>query len=497
MKNKKLILNTYSSLANQIIVIVCGLILPRVFLQFYGSEINGLITSITQFINFISFMELGVGAVVQSALYKPLAEHNNDKVSMIIKSADNFFKKILKIFMIYLCAIIVIYPIFINQNYGYIYICSLILILSISLFAQYYFGLVNQLLVVADQRAYISYFINGLTTIGNTLVSMFLIYHFNSNIHIVKLFSSLIYLIRPIFLYYYVKKNYKLDKNIKIIGEPIKQKWSGMTQHISAIVLANTDSIILSVFSTLSNVSIYSIYYMIVNSINNIINSLTVGFQSLLGQLIVTKKLDEANELFTRFELIMHSIITVFFTCTGILIVSFVKLYTLNIDDANYIQPLFSALLTIGQAFFCIRTTYYCVIKAAGHYQETQVSAVIEMLLNIIISIIFVINYGIIGVTIGTLVAILYRTIYCVIYASRRILHRPIKKFIRQCTLDLLISSLTIITMHFVNINAYTYFSWFIKSIICFIICSFTFLIVNVIFNKKELISLIYGGKFN
>ena len=58
MKDKKLFLNTLSSFSYQIISIICAFILPRCFLVTYGSEVNGLVTSITQFLGFISLMDL-------------------------------------------------------------------------------------------------------------------------------------------------------------------------------------------------------------------------------------------------------------------------------------------------------------------------------------------------------------------------------------------------------------------------------------------------------
>ena len=90
-REKKLRINSILSLINQIVVIVHGLIIPRLFISCYGSTVYGLISSITQFLSVISLMELGMGAVVQSALYAPLANKDNEKISCIIKSSESFF----------------------------------------------------------------------------------------------------------------------------------------------------------------------------------------------------------------------------------------------------------------------------------------------------------------------------------------------------------------------------------------------------------------------
>ena len=75
-RKRRLFYNTISSLIFQLTTIICGFILPRLILTAFGSEVNGLVNSIIQFLGIISFLELGVGAVVQSTLYKPLAEKN-------------------------------------------------------------------------------------------------------------------------------------------------------------------------------------------------------------------------------------------------------------------------------------------------------------------------------------------------------------------------------------------------------------------------------------
>ena len=100
-RKEKLLLNTISSLSFQITTIICGFILPRLILNSYGSEVNGLINSITQFLGIISFLELGVGAVIQSSLYKPLAVNDQEQVSKVVVSGQKFFSKLALILLIY------------------------------------------------------------------------------------------------------------------------------------------------------------------------------------------------------------------------------------------------------------------------------------------------------------------------------------------------------------------------------------------------------------
>ena len=65
--------NTLCSLLQHLCTILCGLILPREILIHYGSDMNGLVLSITRFLSYTALLELGIGAVIPAALYSPLA----------------------------------------------------------------------------------------------------------------------------------------------------------------------------------------------------------------------------------------------------------------------------------------------------------------------------------------------------------------------------------------------------------------------------------------
>lgn len=61
MRSKKALANISVALILQIVAIICGLILPRLIISTFGSDVNGLINSITQFLGYIILLEAGVG----------------------------------------------------------------------------------------------------------------------------------------------------------------------------------------------------------------------------------------------------------------------------------------------------------------------------------------------------------------------------------------------------------------------------------------------------
>lgn len=494
MKNKKLLHNTISSFTFQIITILCGLILPRLILESYGSEVNGLINSITQFLGIVSFLELGVGAVVQSALYKPLSERDSNEISKIIVSANKFFRKLATILVIYVIILLFIFPIISNQNFGYLYTGILILSMSISSFAQYYFGIVNRLLLIADQRGFIVYNIQTITLIINTCLCYVFI-NVGASIQIVKLMTSIVFLIRPIILTCYVRKKYKINYKIRYSKEPIKQKWNGVAQHISSVVLDSTDIVILTIFTTLSQVSIYSVYNMVISGVKQLLIASTNGIQAVFGELWAKQKITELLNEFSLIEWIIHTITIIIFGSTWILIIPFIQVYTKGISDINYVQPIFAFLITLANSLHCLRLPYNIMILAGGHYKQTQKIYIYVALINIIVSIISVNKFGLIGVAIGTLVAMLFHTVCLAYYVSVNLIKWPFKNFIKQILIDIITLICIYLLTRWIIFNNTNYFNWIIMAIKVFITVTLTAIIINLLFFKEKIKRLFKSKK--
>ena len=491
MRGKRLFYNTISSLVFQVTTIVCGFILPRLILNAFGSEVNGLVNSIAQFLGVISFLELGVGAVVQSALYKPLAEKNQEDVSKIIASANKFFTRLGQILLIYVIVLVIVYPQFAGKNFGFAYTATLIVAISISSFAQYFFGIVNRLLLTADQRGYIQYNVQTLAVVCNT-AACFVLIRVGCSIQIVKLTTSLIYLLQPFLIYLYVRHHYSIDRKIKYIKEPIPQKWNGIAQHVAAVILDGTDTIVLTLFATLSDVSIYSVYFLVVKGVKQLFMSMTNGITSLIGELWAKQELKELNKTFSWTEWVIHTGTTFVFGLTAILIVPFVKVYTLGIHDANYIQPLFAALIVAANAGHCLRLPYNIIILAAGHYKQTQNNYIIAAILNIVVSVVTVKAWGLIGVAIGTLVAMGYQTVWMAVYDSKNLIKWPLRNFAKQIFVDGLTVIIGFFTTRMIAMPEATYIEWVFLAVKTAFIWVVIVGVLNMVFYRDKMQSMIH-----
>lgn len=427
-RTKNSTLNIVFALLLQFTVFIRGLILPRIIIPAYGSDVNGLISSITQFLSYISLLEAGVGSIFRASLYKPLANRDMYSVSGIVNEQKRFYRKIGIIFIFYVLVLCFVYPMIAKTKLDKVYIISCILILSISTFAEYFVSLPYSSLLSADQKIRISYIVSIVYTIVNIIVALFWV-ALKADIRMIYLSMCIIGLLRPLFYIMYVRKHYALKKDAKADKNALNQRWNGMVHHFAFYIHTNTDSTILTVFISTAMVSVYNVYGAIIFGVEKIITSISSGAAASLGNLIASSDQKNVNNTINVFELIQGGAATVIYTITAIMLVPFVRIYTVNMTDMNYIQPAFGYMLILAEAIYCFRCIYSTVSMNANKFRETQIGAIMECSLNLIISLLLVIVFklGILGVAIGTVAAMFSRYAFEVWFLSKDVIYRSQK----------------------------------------------------------------------
>ena len=71
---------------------VANMIIPRYIILAYGSEVNGLSSSITHVLTIVNLIQAGLGSSVTYLLYKPLEENDRIALASIITSAKRIYR---------------------------------------------------------------------------------------------------------------------------------------------------------------------------------------------------------------------------------------------------------------------------------------------------------------------------------------------------------------------------------------------------------------------
>lgn len=488
----KAFLNMTTSLVDQIVTIVCGLIAPRLILMAFGSTYNGVISSATQFLNMINILTLGITAATRVALYKPLANGDTMAVSSIVKATKNYMRKVAVGVIIYAALLCIIYPFVSNNELTHLQNAGLIAIVSIGTFANYFFSISDFTLLTAAQATYVNNITNVIKTVTNTICVAILI-NLNCSIYTVKLGSSLIFFVAPAILSIYVRKKYSIVKKCKPDNAGIKGKRATAFHSISNAVHDNVALVTLTFFTDAKVISVYTVYYFVVGKIKSLLSVVTSGMEAAFGDMWAKKEYENLKEKFRTYEYMLFTFTTVIFSCVGVLILPFVAVYTKGVNDVNYILPELAVVITVAEAMHCIRQPYLTLVYSTGSFEETKWGAALEAIINIVVSVVMVNLIGITGVVIGTLVANTFRTVQFALYVSRKILKRNIMEIVYRFLWLILTVALIIVLALFVNealIFEVSWLGWIMNSAIVFAISMVCTVITSMIFYKKDICNL-------
>ena len=377
------------------------------------------------------------------ALYKPLANEDDEGISEIFNLIGQTFRKIAGVFVCFAVVLSVSMKFFVDTQYSWFFVFTMVLILSTQTYLGYYMGMPYRFLMTADQKLYIIQFTQIITTVLNLLLCL-LVMRLGGGIHMVKLTSVSVFLLNPLVQRLYVKRHYHLSRKVTAGNTQHIQKRDGVIHHLSYFIHRNTDVVILSLLGSLHAVSVYSVYHTVINVLEQLLASISSGLSGLVGRLIARKAIRELNRIVDRYEACSNVLATGVATVCAILILPFVSIYTGGVTDVQYRQPLFAILMIAGSYAYSIRHPFGCVVSAAGHYRQTRAGAVGEVVINLALSLILVKPLGLVGMALGTFAAMSFRTLHTVWYLSKHILHRPVWRFLLRLGCNLMVSGILI-----------------------------------------------------
>ncbi len=490
MRNKQAFKNMLSNIILQVIISISGIILPRFFIAGYGSEMNGLISSINQFITYMGLVEAGIGSAAIVSLYKPLADKDHYRINRILSGAKRFYFKSGYIFLSLVVALIIFYPMLRNNSIDSWVVRWMILILAGSGIVDYFLLGKYRVLLTADQRSYVITSAQSIGTILNTVITIGLI-QIHANVLLVKLVATLVYVLRFIIIYAYARRHYtyinfreKPDKNA------FKQRWDVLAHQISNMVVSNTDMITLTVFGgakALLEVSVYSVYNLVGYALFSLMNAFNSGLTASFGEIISKGEKKTLENTFSNYEYMYFTLQSICYTCMSILILPFVSVYTAGITDAVYVRPVVAAMFCVIGYAQTIRTPGLTIICAAGHYTQTRNRALLEAAINLVVSIALVRPLGMVGVLIGTICSYAYRSVDIIIYNARYLVKGTMKKTLERIIRNLLTAAAVITVMLMITPSLMTSWTqWFLYAVLTGVVTSAVFGVVNFIFEPQQ-----------
>ena len=161
---KKGAFNVIYGLLGQIITICLGIVIPRLVLVSYGSEVNGLLNSVNQIFVYFSLFEAGVGVASLQALYAPVAQEDRGRINGIIAATHRFYCKAGVLYALAVTALAFVYPFVVKTEISYWVIVGVILFGGLGNCLNFLYQGKYKILMQAEGYTYIS---TNITTIIN------------------------------------------------------------------------------------------------------------------------------------------------------------------------------------------------------------------------------------------------------------------------------------------------------------------------------------------
>lgn len=461
MRTRKALGNLSANLGLQFVTALSGFIVPLLLIKHYGSEVNGLIGSIKQFMGYLALVEAGVGAATIAALYGPLGKNDHCAVNSILAATRGVYRKSGIAFGFCVVILAVAYPyILIGQGEPLTMSILIVIIGGGSLLEYFVIGQYRALLT-ASQKNYLISNVQSIATACNTLVSSMLILG-NANVEVVQVVATSIFASRVVLVRHFALKHFPdLDFRARPDYPAISQRWSALMHQVVGVVVFNSPVVIITLFCGLREVSVYLVYGMIMGAITGLLGAFSSGLLGGFGELIAGGDRGTLAQAYSNYQYIFFALTNWVFSSAALLLIPFVAIYSAGFSDAEYVRPELAAAFLLIALANCLRIPPMTLVVAAGHFSQTMWRAVIEALVSLTASLVLVHTMGVLGVLIGNLCGYAYRTIDFLIYADLRIARRSVLATVRVISINLLASGLVILSCsRLFVIQPPNYLSW-------------------------------------
>lgn len=485
-RTKKFAMNSLVSALSQIVVLIVGFITPRIMIQTYGSEINGLVSSLHQIISYISLVEAGIGGAAIFSLYKPLANKDHSGINRILAAAKKSYSQAGYVFSAGIFIVAVIYA-FIqsSESLSFFTIFILALVSGANGCCDFFLVSGRKVILTADQRNFVLSGIGIIQTIIRTVIICLLAY-FKVDVVLVYTLALLPLIFKVFAILKYTKKKYPfINYKVEPDKEALNKRWDVIFQQILGTVQVGAPAIIATFLLSLSYVSVYTVHNMVVAGINSLLSIFIVGLPSGFGELIAKNEQKTLQKSVSEFEVAYNYVLSIVYGLTFVLIIPFVSIYTKNFTDFNYYDPLFAVTIVLNGLLYNIKTPQSMLIQSAGMYKETRYRVMAQGILLIVFGLIFGYFWGLAGIMLGSCVSNLYRTIDLFHFVPKYITHVKARTSIFRAIGVLFNIAIIILPSLFIKIELNGYIDWIIYALVYAVYSVIVVTLSVLVFDRK------------
>lgn len=467
----------------RVVATLCPFIMRTVLLYILGVEYLGLNSLFTSLLSFLSLAELGIGNAMVYAMYKPVAQDDDEAICALLKLYKKLYRIIGTIILVIGLILLPFVEKLVNGSYPpeiNPYILFLIYLFH-TVISYFLFGYKQSILmafhrndIISKRATILRLFMYGMQALILFVTKNYYLYIIMLPIYTISTNLANSWIVDKYYPQYVCRGEVP-----KEVSESIKRNvLSLIGNKLSDIVLNSSDNLILSIFIGLSMVAMYDNYYYVFNAVVGlalvIYNSLTAG----LGNSLELESIEKNYHDFKTLTFLNAWFVTWCTSCLISLMQPFMTIWVgKELMFSNTVVILFGIYFYIFESEKIVLTYK----DAAGLWWPDRFRPYVVMATNLILNIATVQIWGVYGVIISTIVSLLISFPW-----SGSVLYKYLFKvnfkeylgmYLKYLVVAVVTCSITFVICDFIKGNVFL--QLIVRLLICCIIPNVIFLILN------------------
>ncbi len=411
-RTKNSMFNLLASLGGQFLSTILRFAVRTVFINVLGKSYLGINGYFSDILNMLSLTELGIDTAINYKLYKPLAEHDEKRVRVLLKFYKSAYRAIALVILALGLLLVPVLP-FIIKNYENLATIGINVPLVYILFlmqsvSSYMFFAYRSAIMKANQKRYILDLVDNVIIIGTNIAQIIILVKtknfviYTASVIVFKLIMNFINACITQWFYpeYFIKEPDSLEKTE--IRDLFKDCGALFVYKANTVVLKGTDNMVLGTFLGMDYVGLYSNYLLFYVTIKSYLGMIYSAVRASAGNLFATEDVDVQYRFFQTMN---YLTIVLFGTaCVGVSACGDELLNTWIGNSYVIAQP-FAILIGIEILMYGLKLNLGQIRTITGVFRQAWKRPILSVIINLVTSIILVQVIGIYGVIIGTILS--------------------------------------------------------------------------------------------
>ncbi len=404
--------NIFFGYLSNFIILIMGFCQRKVFIMALGRTLLSVNTLYTDILSMLSLAELGIGTALNFSLYKPVAQHDTEKIKSYMRLYKKAYLAIAGVIAVIGLVIAPFLPYIIKESdRGGISVQELTVYYLIFLFntVSSYFVAYKYSLINAEQKGYIQTNIATVTKIVTVLLQIVILV-VTENFLLYLLTQLVVELAQKIFVSIYFNRLYPYlrDRNVQKLEKEetdivVTKSKALMFHKIGDVARLQTDSIIITTCINADLVGVVGNYNMVINYAANFVNVIFNSLISGFGNLVATESKEKQYDIFKVYRFVACWLYG--FAAVGFQLMLTPFITGIFLDKSWMLAQSILTLILVDFYFKGGRTVLLNFKIAAGIFEQDKFLPLIQGALNLVISIVGAKYIGLAGVYIGTVIS--------------------------------------------------------------------------------------------